>query len=231
MYRFWGDWSLDNPCSFKGPSPLYQSFSLHLREHWRAKFGEQSLPSPPTDSVHVVIEVRELNQKKKNIYQSASRVIANLDKLVAEIKSIPGVTLTVQSFSHIPFQQQVALSHSAGVLLTMHGAGTANMFHASVGSPNCCALIELFPDKTAPFHSIRGFGNLARHMGMHYYRYQAKSGESSIQGTTVDVSEVSQLVRQAVLAVKEAPSCLNNASSSTVGLFSQPAVPLSVGMY
>ena len=230
LRRVWGDWTLDNPCSFKGPSPLYQSFSLHLRERWKAQYGEDSLPLPPTDVVHVVLEVREYNRKKKNQYQSGSRVIANLDSLVTAIKSIPGVKLTVQSFSHLDFKQQVALSHSAGVLLSMHGAGTANMFHAAVGAPNCCALIELFPDKSAPFHSIRGFGNLARHMGMHYYRYQAKSGDSSLRGTTIAVDTVVQLVQQAVAAVKNAPSCLNNASSSTVGLLSPPAVPLSSRM-
>lgn len=51
------------------------------------------------------------------------------------------------------------------------GAGTANMFSTAVGHPNCCALVELFPDKKLPFHTIRGFGNLARHYGMHYYRF------------------------------------------------------------
>jgi capsular polysaccharide biosynthesis protein len=186
---------------------------------------------PPTDQVHVVIEVREFNRKKANALQSGGRVISNMDELVAEIKAIPGVKLTVKSFARIPFKEQVALAHSAGVLLTMHGAGTANMFHSAIGAPNCCSLIELFPDTTLPFSTIRGFGNLARHMGMHYFRYQAKEGSSSIAGTKVDISAVVKLVKDAVQAVKEKPSCLNNASSSTVGLLSSPAFPFSVNLH
>jgi hypothetical protein len=99
------------------------------------------------------------------------------------------------------------------------GAGTANMFSSAVGHPNCCALIELFPDKKLPFHTIRGFGNLARHYGMHYYRYQANDGRTSTtSGTTVDIPHLTALVRSAVLDVQRKPSCLNNATADTVDI-------------
>jgi hypothetical protein len=115
---FWNDWSRENECSHVGPSPLYQSFSLNLRKRWEQKYGVESLPRPPTDKVHVVLEVRVLSKKKA---QSAGRIISNLRELVREIEKIPNVMLTVQEFAKIPFKKQVALAHSAGVLISMHG--------------------------------------------------------------------------------------------------------------
>lgn len=97
---------------------MYQSFSLNLRKQWEAKYGIESLPRPPTDFVHVVLEVRVLAKKKA---QSAGRIISNLRELVSEIEKIPNVRLTVQEFAKIPFKKQVALAHSAGVLISMHG--------------------------------------------------------------------------------------------------------------
>ena len=115
---FWNDWSRENECSYVGPSPLYQSFSLNLRKRWETKYGVESLPRPPTDVVHVVLEVRVLAKKKA---QSAGRIISNLRELVSEIEKIPNVRLTVQEFARIPFKKQVALAHSAGVFISMHG--------------------------------------------------------------------------------------------------------------
>ena len=53
--------------------------------------------------------------------QSRGRIISNLNEVVREIEDIPGVKLTVQEFSKIPFKKQVALAHSAGVFVSMHG--------------------------------------------------------------------------------------------------------------
>lgn len=101
------------------------------------------------------------------------------------------------------------------------GAGTANMFSTAVGHPNCCALIELFPDKKLPFHSIRGFGNLARHYGMHYFRYDSDEGKTSTTaGTTIDIPKLVALVKSAVQSVQEKPSCLNNATADTMDILS-----------
>jgi hypothetical protein len=68
---------------------------------------------------------------------------------------------------------QVALSHSAGVFISMHGAGTTHIFHAALGQPNCCALVELFPDTTVELHAAQGYGNLARMLGLHHWRHVA----------------------------------------------------------
>jgi len=103
----------------------------------------------------------------------------------------------------------MALAHSAGVLISMHGAGTTHLFHMAIGTPNCCALIELQPDNFE-YRTAAGFGNLARMHGMHYYRYEASSGRTGSRGTDVDIGLVSDLVRQAVEDVRKKPTCLND---------------------
>ena len=81
----------------------------------------------------------------------------------------------------------------------MHGAGTAHaMFHAAIGSPNCCALVELQPESKLGYQHTRGYMNLARLFGLHYYRYQAKDGLTGTNGTVVDIDNVTDLVRQVV---------------------------------
>ena len=164
------------------------------------------MAAPDTDRVHLVISARAVEAHKSK--ESSARYVKNMAALLDAVKGIPGVRVTVQDFAKIDFAAQVNLSHSAGVLLSMHGAGVTHIVHSSVGAPNCCALIELFPDHSTGFHTIWGFGNLARHLGLHYYRYEAKDGKTDAGGTAVDVAEVRALVRHAVEAVRIAPSCL-----------------------
>jgi len=166
----WEDWKRVNECSEQAASPLYQSYNLFMREKWSKKYG--ALPNPPTDKVHVVIEVRAINHNKAKL-QSSSRHIANLPALVAALQSLPNVIVTAQDFALIPFEKQVALAHSASVFVSMHGAGTTHIFHSALGQPNCCALVELFTDKSAPFHDIKLFGNLARMLGMQHHPISA----------------------------------------------------------
>ena len=215
---FWNDWGIINKCSTVAASPLYQSFNLFIRDSWRRKYGPQSLPMPDTDLVHIVIEVRAINPNKRNNHSSA-RYIRNLQALIRALKTIPGVRVTAQNFAKIPFEQQVALSHSAGVMLSMHGAGTTHIFHSALGSPNCCALVEMFPDSTVELVSAYGYGNLARMFGMHHSRYEASLGRTSPQGTTVDVEQLRALTEKAVESVRKQPTCLHDVMDTSLPLF------------
>ena len=69
--------------------------------------------------------------------------------------SVCPVTITAQDFAVLSFQEQVRLSHSASVLLSMHGAGTTHIFHMALGQVSCCALVEMFPDSTIEFQSAQ----------------------------------------------------------------------------
>lgn len=161
---FWNDWGQLNDCSAQAASPLYQSYNVFMRQKWRAKYGNSSLVAPPRDVVHIVIEVRAINKNKMNNHSSA-RHIKNLGALIAALESIPNVKVTAQDFAKLPFEKQVSLSHSASIFISMHGAGTTHIFHSALGEPNCCALVELFPDTTIEFYTAHGYGNIARMLG------------------------------------------------------------------
>ena len=206
---FWNDWGRINECSLQGPSPLYQSFNIFLRERWLAKFGEDFLPSPNEKDILVVIEARAINPHKTN-KNSIARHIVNIDKLVSSLSTIPNVKAIAQDFAKLSFDKQVALAHSASILISMHGAGTTHLFHMALGQPNCCALIELQPSGSFEYRTAVGFGNLARMHGMHYYRHDARDGATGDQGTTVDVVAIRNIVEKAVMDVKLKPTCLND---------------------
>lgn len=159
--------------------------------------------------MHVVIELRAINAAKKNSH-SSSRHIQNIKTLLEALRAIPGVRVTAQDFALLPFAQQVALSHSAGVFVSMHGAGTTHIMHMALGRDRCCALVELQPDHTQGFQDAHGYGNLARMFGLHYFRYEAADGATTKTGTNVDIKMVSDLIHKAVEAVRVKPSCLHD---------------------
>ena len=226
---FWNDWSAINDCSVKSASPLFQSFNLFFRKRWAAAHSSSSkpsalaLPSPDDgDTVHVVVEMRGLKREKG--MASICRYIANMPELLQALKTIPNVRITAKNFAEISFAEQVALTHSAGVFVSMHGAGTTHLFHAAIGKPNCCALVELQPDHSMKFQFSLGHGNQARMLGSHYFRYEAADGLTRSDGTHVDVAIVKGLVSQAVLAVRTKPTCLHAVRDTTADALEAPAL-------
>lgn len=206
---FWNDWGQVNECSLQAASPLYQSFNVFLRNKWIEKYGLESLVNPPIDYVHIVIEVRAINRNKRNHYSSA-RYIRNIKELVDILNTIPNVKVTAQNFAKLSFAKQVSLSHSANIFISMHGAGTTHIFHSALGKPNCCVLIELFPDQSIDLYTAQGYGNLARMLGLHHYRYVAKHGSTSNDGTILDLNDMQTIVTKAIHAVKSKPTCLHS---------------------
>ena len=170
------------------------------------------------DEVHVVVELRAINPAKSNSHSSA-RHIANTRTLLQALRALPGVRVTAQDFAQLPFAQQVALSHSAGVFVSMHGAGTTHIMHMALGRDRCCALVELQPDHTQGFQDAQGYGNLARMFGLHYFRYEAADGATTKNGTSVDVMAVTDLVRKAAEAVRITPTCLHDVKDISLPVF------------
>lgn len=168
-----------------------------------------TLPNPPTDHVHIVIEVRKINAAKRGARTNSGRVIRNLPGLVAALQTLPNVKVTAQDFALLSFPEQIALAHSASILVSMHGAGTTHIFHMAVGQKNCCGLIELFPDRTVDLYTAEGYGNLARMLGFHHYRLVAGSDTTTPQGTNVDIEGIKRLAEKMVRHVSDAPTCLH----------------------
>lgn len=206
---FWNEWRSESKCASLAASPLYQSFNLFLRSRWSREYGENSLPHPDNDVVHIVLELRPIDKNKTDEHSSA-RHINNADHLISKLKQLSNVRVTAQDFTVLSFKEQVALSHSAGVFVSMHGAGTTHIFHSALGSPNCCALVELQPEERLGYKETKGYGNLARMHGLHYFRYSASDGRTGQNGTRVAVKEVVALVEEAVVTVSRKPTCLGN---------------------
>jgi hypothetical protein len=215
---FWNNWSRLDECSVQSSSPLYQSFNVHLRQHLLDGLGSHSLPNPPLDYVHVVIEVRKINPRKSNAHSSA-RYIANLPELVAALKAIPNVRVTAQDFAQLSFLEQIKLAHSASILISMHGAGTTHIFHMAIGQRNCCGLVELFPDTSTDLYTAYGYGNLARMLGLHHMRYVAEKGSTQSSGTTVNVRKVTEMVQEMSKDVYQDPTCLFDVKDTRNPLF------------
>lgn len=186
------------------------------------------LPNPPTDHIHVVIEVRKINPKKHGAKTNSGRVIRNLPQLVAALEalsqpaqtsqtlgSLP-VRVTTQDFALLSFPEQIRLAHSASVLISMHGAGTTHIFHMALGQTNCCGLLELFPDTSVDLYTAQGYGNLARQLGLHHYRLVATQGATNDQGTQVDIPAVVSLVEKLSRQVRDTPTCLHEVRDTTL---------------
>lgn len=227
---FWNDWGQMNGCSVQAASPLYQSFNYFLLKRWEEAYGKDSLLSPvdipgkpktsaaDSDIIHVIIEVRSINKNKKNNHSSA-RFIKNLQDLVAALKGIPNIKVTAQDFAKLSFSDQVKLSHSMGIFMSMHGAGTTHIFHSAVGSRNCCGLVELFPDTSIEFHTAHGYGNLARNHGFYHDRLVAKKGATTSSGTTVDVPAIANLVAKQANQIRAKATCLHDVKDTTKPIY------------
>lgn len=136
----------------------------------------------------------------------------------AIINSISGVVVTALDLSRLSFEEQYRIVSGVGIIVGMHGAQMMHMFHASIGRPNCCAVVEIFPiseqgaleSAQVSFHRIQIFGNLARHLGISYSRYEAdgENEQLTVKGTRIDTHRLVLVVRQAVTFVRDESSCI-----------------------
>lgn len=222
----WDGWAEVKPCAAKTyavggverpvPSPLFQSFNLHLRRAWENKFG--SLAPPAKDSFHILLISRRASSKKGG----AGRVVANNDQLATALQALDlsakGLTVRVSvvDFATMAFSEQMRLVHTAHLLIGMHGAGINQFFNMPIGEPNCCGLVELFPDKALGYDGILGNQNMAKFLGMSYARYNVES-KSAHAPVVVGVPPVVGVV-QGMINVLTAGSgriCLNDVKDST----------------
>ena len=103
-----------------------------------------------------VIQVRAINKNKQNNHSSA-RHISNLEALIAAIEATAkNVKVTAQDFAKLAFKEQVALSHSAGVFISMHGAGEFEEYIVCVIFVPTC----LFPHRLKLITYIKHTSNI-----------------------------------------------------------------------
>lgn len=197
----WDGWWQDMPCSFAGPSSLYQRWNLQMRQGYGLlQQNRTALASPK-------VEILLLERKARGgSSQQASRLMKNFAQVRQALSSLPGVHVTALDISTLPFPQQVAKLASSHLLVGMHGAGIASAMHMTIGMPNCCGVIEIFPQ--GEFMPIRGYGNMARRMGLHYQRFELSGGQSHGDGAVVPTDALISLTSRVIRNMKEAPTCV-----------------------
>jgi PIN domain nuclease of toxin-antitoxin system len=248
---FWNEWSRDDECSFVAASPLYQSFNVYLRQKLLDDYYEKEKQSKNNGNnamatkklvfpselpyYHIVIEVRSIKNNNRNGHSSA-RFIKNLQSLISTLESLQvlspttkvaiPIKVTAQDFGKLSFSEQIHLAHTASVLVSMHGAGTTHIFHMAIGDRKCCGLMELFPDTTVELYTAKGYGNLARQLGLKHERYVTEKGQTTSDGSFVNVGEIKQLVGKILeRIVDEDGTCLHNVKDTR-----HPVFPSSIAL-
>lgn len=209
----WENWQQDIPCSFVGPSSLFQRWNLQLRRSFNlinAVVLQQFKERP----LQVLLIVRS---EKKNDWGSyrTSRLMENTEDVIASLRqlssksggNIPKFELRVQDMSKVGnLEKQLRLIAETSVIVGMHGAGIVHSMHMSVGAENCCGVLEIFP--RGEFFPVRGYANMVRRMGIHYSRMDLSDANSRPNGAYVPPSELVNILGDVLKAVHKSSSCV-----------------------
>ena len=205
----WDGWWQDMPCSFVGPSSLYQRWNLQVRDKY-GLLGEEHMVT--NKKMRLLFISRRKASSEDSVGLSSyysSRVISNEAEVLAALQAIPDLEVVHIDLAALSFEEQVRLISSVGVLVGMHGAGIANSMHMPVGSRYCCGVIEIFPQ--GEFEAIKGYGNMARKMGHRYDSFVALAGgHDPREGTPVDPALLKERVVAMLRTLVDKPqmSCL-----------------------
>ena len=157
----WEGWESDSPCSFVGPSSLFQRWNMHMRRLFDLISDDsKGLAVKPVEKVVLLIRT-----ERANPWGSArsSRLFLNTDEIVEAVKKTISATRShsfvfeVHDFAKLKFVDQIRLMSETSVFIGMHGAGIAMSMFMSIGSPLCCAVLEIFPK--GEFTPARGHGS------------------------------------------------------------------------
>lgn len=224
-FFIWESWFTDMKCSYSGPSSLYQRWNFHVRNrlgllaplienHKKNNEGKEvAVPSTILTNDGKLTVLLVVRNEHSNMWgsQRTSRNFLNEEAIKSEL-SQRGVksgqfNLVVQDLSKLSFQQQLSLISKSSIMVGAHGAGIASSMHMSVGSTGCCGVIEIYPK--GEFSPIKGHGNMARKMGLHYDRMDLSQADSQGGGCTVPAVKLADVVERMVGEIKGKPSCVH----------------------
>lgn len=220
------------PTRILQPSSLMQRWNLQVRHNYgllTQGAGAQQTPSPH-EQLTVLLIIRSLKVGQTGEHLS-SRLFANQQEIIASLRSYVNhssisslyatpISLVVQDFLHISYEEQVKLMARVGVVIGFHGAGIASMVHMPLGSRYCCGVIELFPGLT--FGNAKGYKHLARKLGYYYERLDippvAQNGtetqnnrlNSGMEGTTVPTPLIIEKLKIITQEIASKGSCINS---------------------
>lgn len=221
----WQQWNVDALCSFIGPSTLFQRFNVHVRRSMGLFPKNTMIKNDSTNSVQArsfcpkAVKVVLINRNNtKNMWGNyrSSRVIKNIDALELSLQQIANnaslnfplpIEVITQDFEKFrSYEAQIKFMSDVSILIGTHGAGIAHLNLMSIGSQYCCGVVEFFPQ--GEFFHIRGFGNMARRMGIHYQRIEIDEKHSKSSGFEVNINTFQRNVLNMLENIREKPSCI-----------------------
>ena len=150
-FFIWESWWTDLPCSFIGPSSLYQRWNLHIRNNYNLLLPYNNIKL--NKKLQILLVVRN---EHTNLWGTSrtSRNFLNLDNIIATLKNTiyninikdkkyPEISLIVQDLSKLDLMDQIRLIGESSVMVGMHGAGMASSMHMSIGAKYCCGMLEV----------------------------------------------------------------------------------------
>jgi hypothetical protein len=209
-FFIWESWFIDLPCSFVGPSSLYQRWNLDVRNNYGLLNVDRS-----TVKRKVLLVVRNENsnmwgtQRTSRNYLNTDEIIADLRTLISEAEFVNDFELVALDLGKLSFVEQLQLIGEAGIMVGMHGAGMASSMHMSIGEEKCCGVLEMFPQ--GEFTPIKGHGNMVRKMGLYYDRLDIEGKDSQGNGAKVPVQALIRQMRQMMQQITNKPTCVIDA--------------------
>ncbi|KAJ1396906.1 hypothetical protein B484DRAFT_458801, partial [Ochromonadaceae sp. CCMP2298] len=128
-FFIWESWFAELPCSFVGPSSLYQRWNVHIRR------SSGLLQHTPERRMQVLLVVRNENFNPWGNSRT-SRNYLNLEQMNSTLAARLGsmeVDLVTADLGKLSFPQQLQLIAQSSIMIGMHGAGMASSMHMSIG--------------------------------------------------------------------------------------------------
>jgi len=207
----WESWVKDQPCSFIGPSTLFQRWNFHVRHSYKLLLPQAQMLANKRFQVLLIVRNVKTNlwgasQTSRN-FLNVDAIQASLNTTMRQLESVTGPNvLIVKDLSTLEMYEQVKLISESSILVGMHGAGMASSMHMSIGTKHCCGALEIYP--FGEHTPIRGHGNMARKMGIHYDRVDIRAEDSRSEGAVVPVQELSKTLINMVQGLQAKPTCV-----------------------
>lgn len=221
----WDHWQQDLPCSFIGPSSLYQRWNLQTREglgllpfslgQGEGKSGSKVPIKSTFEKLTILLIVRSEKENEWGDYRT-SRLYINLKEIIHTLNTISQssssysnlpIEIKIQDFKDLPsYEDQIRLLSTVNLLIGMHGAGITHSMSMSLGSDNCCGVIEIIP--TGEFSPVRGFANMIRKMNFHYTRIAINRENSRSHGAVVPINELKESIIDMLKKIQTKPACI-----------------------
>ena len=217
-FFIWESWFVDLPCSFLGPSALYQRWNLDVRNNYG--FLNRPIAVSTSTSTSTAAQKRKvlliIRNEHSNMWgsQRTSRNFLNTPEIVRALQQLIDTDTAFQTefefvatdLGKLSFEEQLSLIGESGLMIGMHGAGIASSMHMPIGEPKCCGVLELFPQ--GEFTPIKGHGNMARKMGLHFDRLDIPAAQSQGNGAQVPIGPLTKQVRAMLHRLLEQPTCV-----------------------